>query len=78
MVFRVRSAQRVRISDIDLIKRLGIIVSFVIVFLSARMVFSPPTVQQGKLECHESGELLDEFRTAALQIYIYMRKVKTV
>jgi hypothetical protein len=40
----VRSAKAVKITDLDLIKRLGIIVSVFVVFLSIRTMVSPPHV----------------------------------
>ena len=44
VIFRVRSAKAVKITDLDLIKRLGIIVSIFAVFLSIRTIVGPPTV----------------------------------
>ncbi|XP_064610873.1 LOW QUALITY PROTEIN: probable G-protein coupled receptor CG31760 [Liolophura sinensis] len=52
VVFRVRSAQRVKISDYDLIKRLIIVVLLFAGFLTARMVAGRPKVVEGK---HTSG-----------------------
>ena len=40
----MRSAKAVKITDLDLIKRLGIIVSVFVVFLSIRTMVSPPHV----------------------------------
>ena len=44
VVFRVRSAARVRITDIDLIKRLGLIIAVFVFYLIVRAVVSPPRV----------------------------------
>ena len=48
VVFRVRSAQRIKISDSDLIKRLFIIVLLFAVYLSVRMVVGRPHVVKGE------------------------------
>ncbi|BFZ12928.1 hypothetical protein BsWGS_15967 [Bradybaena similaris] len=48
VVFRVRSAQRIKISDGDLIKRLLVIVFVFSAFLAARTVAGMPTVVEGK------------------------------
>lgn len=48
MVFRVRSAQRIKISDGDLIKRLLVIVFVFAAFLTARTVAGMPTVVEGE------------------------------
>ncbi|CAG5132424.1 unnamed protein product, partial [Candidula unifasciata] len=48
VVFRVRSAQRVKISDADLIKRLVIIVLVFAGYLTARTVAAMPSVVQGR------------------------------
>ncbi|XP_038068972.1 probable G-protein coupled receptor CG31760 [Patiria miniata] len=47
VVFRVRSAARVRITDIDLIKRLGLIVFIAIFYLIVRTAIAPPKVETG-------------------------------
>ena len=47
VVFRVRSAQRIKISDGDLIKRLVVIVFVFSVYLTARTVAGTPRVIQG-------------------------------
>ncbi|CAI9727797.1 probable G-protein coupled receptor CG31760 [Octopus vulgaris] len=52
VVFRVRSAQRIKISDADLIKRLVIIVLIFAAFLSGRTIAGRPRVVKGK---HTSG-----------------------
>lgn len=52
VVFRVRSAQRIKISDGDLIKRLVIIVMIFAVYLSGRTIAGRPKVVKGK---HTSG-----------------------
>jgi G protein-coupled receptor 158 len=52
VVFRVRSAQRVKISDADLIKRLLIIVLVFAAYLTARTVAGTPSVVQGKIRVH--------------------------
>ena len=48
MVFRVRSAQRVKISDTDLIKRLVLIVLLFSAYLTVRMVVGRPRVVKGQ------------------------------
>ncbi|XP_071507716.1 probable G-protein coupled receptor CG31760 [Diadema antillarum] len=48
VVFRVRSAARVRITDMDLIKRLGLIIAVSLFYLIVRTVMSPPSVEMGK------------------------------
>ncbi|XP_076449182.1 putative G-protein coupled receptor CG31760 [Babylonia areolata] len=48
VVFRVRSAQRIKISDGDLIKRLLVIVFVFSVYLTARTVAGTPRVVQGE------------------------------
>lgn len=48
IIFRVRSAKAVKITDLDLIKRLGIIVSIFAVFLTIRTIVGPPRVIVGK------------------------------
>ncbi|XP_063601661.1 probable G-protein coupled receptor CG31760 [Penaeus indicus] len=44
VIFRVRSAKAVKITDLDLMKRLGIIVGVFAVFLGIRTVVAPPQV----------------------------------
>ncbi|XP_041376919.1 probable G-protein coupled receptor CG31760 [Gigantopelta aegis] len=48
VVFRVRSAQRVKISDGDLIKRLSAIVFVFAAYLISRTIVAPPRIVQGK------------------------------
>ena len=48
MIFRVRSAKAVKITDMDLIKRLGIIVGGFVLFLLIRTLVSPPIVIVGE------------------------------
>ncbi|PIK36901.1 hypothetical protein BSL78_26265, partial [Apostichopus japonicus] len=48
VVFRVRSAARVRITDVDLIKRLGLIISGFALYLIIRMAVSRPKVKLGE------------------------------
>ncbi|XP_064641576.1 metabotropic glycine receptor-like [Lineus longissimus] len=52
VVFRVKSAQRVKISDTDLIKRLAIIASIFLAWMAVRTVVGRPQVVQGR---HTSG-----------------------
>ena len=47
VIFRVRSAKAVKITDMDLIKRLGAIVGMFVLFLIIRTLVSPP---KGNLE----------------------------
>ena len=47
VIFRVRSAKAVKITDMDLIKRLGIIVGAFVLFLLIRTLVSPPIVIVG-------------------------------
>ena len=49
MVFRVRSAQRVKISDTDLIKRLLLVVFVFAAYLTARTIAGPPRVVEGNI-----------------------------
>ncbi|XP_069187445.1 uncharacterized protein [Procambarus clarkii] len=44
VIFRVRSAKAVKITDLDLMKRLGVIVGVFTVFLAIRTVVAPPHV----------------------------------
>jgi hypothetical protein len=45
VIFRVRSAKAVKITDMDLIKRLGIILGIFVLFLLIRTLVSPPEGQ---------------------------------
>ena len=44
VIFHVRSAKAVKITDIDLLKKLGIIVSIFAAFLLIRTLVAPPLV----------------------------------
>lgn len=48
VIFRVRSAKAVKITDMDLIKRLGIILGIFVLFLLIRTLVSPPEVIIGR------------------------------
>lgn len=48
IIFRVKSAKAVKITDIDLIKRLGLIVGAFVLCLLIRTLVSPPVVIIGK------------------------------
>lgn len=48
----MRSAQRIKISDTDLIKRLVIVVLIFAAYSAARTVAGTPRVVQGRLERH--------------------------
>jgi G protein-coupled receptor 158 len=48
VIFRVRSAKAVKITDLDLLKRLGIIVTIFSVFLVIRTLVAPPYVIVGR------------------------------
>ncbi|KAK9883007.1 hypothetical protein WA026_001220 [Henosepilachna vigintioctopunctata] len=48
VIFRVRSAKAVKITDMNLLKRLGIIVSIFTVFLMIRTLVAPPVVIVGR------------------------------
>jgi len=48
VIFRVRSAKAVKITDMDLIKRLGAIVGMFVLFLIIRTLVSPPRVIIGR------------------------------
>lgn len=48
IIFRVKSAKAVKITDIDLIKRLGLIVGAFVLCLLIRTLVSPPVVIVGK------------------------------
>ncbi len=50
MIFRVRSAKAIKITDMDLIKRLGVIVGIFVLCLLIRTLVSPPVVIIGKDE----------------------------
>ena len=52
----MRSAKAVKITDIDLIKRLGAIVGMFILFLIVRTLVSPP---KGKLSGHVTSLIID-------------------
>ncbi|CAH1779230.1 unnamed protein product [Owenia fusiformis] len=52
VVFRVRSAARIKISDMDLIKRLALIVLIFVIYLSIRMAVGRPYITKG---VHTSG-----------------------
>ena len=45
----MRSAKAVKITDMDLIKRLGVIVGIFVLFLLIRTLVSPPVVIVGKI-----------------------------
>ncbi|KAG8316793.1 hypothetical protein J6590_041213 [Homalodisca vitripennis] len=48
VIFRVRSAKAVKITDLDLLKRLGVIVAIFSVFLMIRTLVAPPHVIIGR------------------------------
>ncbi|XP_021938254.1 uncharacterized protein LOC110838906 [Zootermopsis nevadensis] len=48
VIFRVRSAKAVKITDLDLLKRLGVIVTIFSVFLVIRTLVAPPLVIVGR------------------------------
>ncbi|CAB4061682.1 GPR158 [Lepeophtheirus salmonis] len=48
VIFRVRSAKAIKITDIDLIKRLGVIVGVFVLCLFVRTLVSPPVVIVGR------------------------------
>jgi len=48
VIFRVRSAKAVKITDLDLLKRLGVIVTIFSVFLAIRTLVAPPDVIVGR------------------------------
>ncbi|XP_044001665.1 probable G-protein coupled receptor 158, partial [Aphidius gifuensis] len=48
VIFRVRSAKAVKITDMNLLKRLGIIVTIFSVFLGIRTIVAPPVVIVGR------------------------------
>ena len=50
VIFRVKSAKAVKITDMDLIKRLGIIIGIFVLGLLIRTLVSPPVVIVGKLK----------------------------
>ena len=54
-MFRVRSAQRIKISDTDLIKRLAFIVLIFGTYLTVRMVLGPPTLVKGEASTQENN-----------------------
>lgn len=48
VIFRVRSAKAVKITDMNLLKRLGIILAIFTVFLIIRTLVAPPIVIVGR------------------------------
>lgn len=48
VIFRVRSAKAVKITDMNLLKRLGVIVTIFSVFLMIRTLVAPPVVIVGR------------------------------
>ena len=48
VIFRVKSAKAIKITDMDLIKRLGIIIGIFVLCLLIRTLVSPPIVIVGK------------------------------
>lgn len=74
-MFRVRSAQRIKISDADLIKRLVIIVLIFAAFLSGRTIAGRPRVVKGKFDnviktYQEPNEFLENlFKTKHVNIF---------
>ncbi|XP_063929277.1 metabotropic glycine receptor [Zophobas morio] len=48
VIFRVRSAKAVKITDMNLLKRLGVIVAIFTVFLAIRTLVAPPVVIVGR------------------------------
>lgn len=59
-VFTVRSATQVRISDWGLIKRLFVLVVFVVMYLTIRTVWGRPTMEQGMCYCCVTHRLTPE------------------
>ena len=55
VVFRVRSARAIKISDTDLIKRLCAIVIIFAIFLTVRMVLGRPRVKKGEISVQYSS-----------------------
>ncbi|XP_066258981.1 metabotropic glycine receptor [Euwallacea similis] len=50
VIFRVRSAKAIKITDVNLLKRLGLIVSFFATLLTIRTLVAPPIVIVGRTE----------------------------
>jgi G protein-coupled receptor 158 len=48
VIFRVRSAKAVKITDVDLLKRLGVILTIFSAFLVIRTLVAPPHVIVGR------------------------------
>ncbi|KAK3918447.1 putative G-protein coupled receptor, partial [Frankliniella fusca] len=48
VIFRVRSARAVKITDLDLVKRVGVIAGVFSVFLAIRTLVAPPAAIEGK------------------------------
>ena len=57
VIFRVKSAKAVKITDMDLIKRLGIIIGIFVLGLLIRTLVSPPVVIVGKFKLILRGKL---------------------
>ncbi|KAH1022916.1 hypothetical protein HUJ04_012229 [Dendroctonus ponderosae] len=50
VIFRVRSAKAIKITDVNLLKRLGIILAFFTALLTIRTLVAPPIVIVGRTE----------------------------
>ena len=62
VIFRVKSAKAVKITDMDLIKRLGLIVGVFVLFLLIRTLVSPPVVYTGKTDSINNIHMYLNFR----------------
>ena len=91
MVFRVRSATQIKITDSGLIRRLGIVVAVFVVFLIARMIWGRPRVITGKLtgcicacyvhkkrHCAESFMQCDPQINTSCIMYMYINRMSAI
>lgn len=81
VIFRIRSAKAIKITDASLIKKLGILCCFVGVALLIRTLVAPPVVIVGRTEDHLKAFLCktdwwDHTFTSSMYIdllyYLYM------
>ena len=69
MIFRVRSAKAIKITDMDLIKRLGIIVGIFVLCLLIRTLVSPPVVIIGELILQSINRCADRPSNPELRMF---------
>ena len=69
VIFRVRSAKAIKITDMDLIKRLGIIVGIFVLCLLIRTLVSPPVVIIGELILQSINRCADRPSNPELRMF---------